>query len=57
MNGKGKVVCGAKKPQGLNINANPGIYFSVKLSHWLKGGMWVIIGYLKTLLQQNFLGR
>ena len=33
INGKGKVVCGALKLQGLNLNVNPGIYFAEKLSH------------------------
>ena len=34
--------------QGLNLNANPGIFFAGKLSHWLKGGMWVALTlYLK----------
>ena len=27
-------VCGAKKLQGLNLNANPGLSFAGKLSHW-----------------------
>ena len=47
----------AKKPQGLNLNANPGLSFPVKLSHWLKVGMWVLIGYLKPSLRQHLLGR
>ena len=34
MNGKGKVVCGAKKSQDLNLNTNPKISFAWKLSHW-----------------------
>ena len=43
INGKGKIVCGAKQLQALNINANPNLSFAVKPSHWLKGGMWVLI--------------
>ena len=45
INGKGKVVCGAKKLQGLNLNANPKLSFIGKLSHWdvnqpiCKGGL------------------
>ena len=27
--------------QGLNLNETPGISFVGKLSHWLKGGVWV----------------
>ena len=46
INGKGMVLCGAKKLQGLNLNTNLGIYFSGKLSHWLKGGVWVLIYYI-----------
>ena len=37
---------GAKKLQVLNLNADPNLSFAVKLSHWLKGGMWVFIFYL-----------
>ena len=38
---------GAKKLQGLNLNANPKLSFAGKISYWLKGGMWMLIGYLK----------
>ena len=39
-------VCGAKTLQVLNLNRNPKLYFAVKLYHFLKGGVWVIICYL-----------
>ena len=42
-------VCGAKKSQGLNLNLNPGLSFAGKLSHWLKGGMWVLYFLSQTL--------
>ena len=32
-NGKGKIVCGAKKSQDLNLNANPGFSFAGKISN------------------------
>ena len=50
-------MCGTKKLQRLNLNANPGLSFVGKLSHWLNSGMWVLIYYLKPTLWQHLLGR
>ena len=41
--GKVRLCVVLKSAQGLNINKNPKLYFAVKLSHWLKGGMWVLV--------------
>ena len=41
--GKARLCVVLKSAQGLNINKNPKLYFAVKLSHWLKGGMWVLV--------------
>ena len=42
-------MCVVLKMQGLNLNANPGLSFAGKLSHWLKGGMCVAFTfYIKT---------
>ena len=40
-------MCGAKKLQGLNLNANSKLSFAGKLSCWLKGVMWAFIFYIK----------
>ena len=43
MNGKGKVVCGDTKCAWFKSQCKPKEFFAEKLSHWLKGGMWVLV--------------